>query len=155
MPKRLSPEQIETIKSMSEHHHSQLEIAEAAGCCKGTVGKYQAELDIPASNRYGGGALASTMRDEAVSFRKAEQRNGGERERQPREWCAIAEKSYTLMGIDTGYMYNVATNSDEVIITTNNKNDVHIELKNLVAFGNELLDVAETIQKIKENRFGI
>lgn len=151
MPKRISDEQIEMIKSMSEKRLEQSVIAETVGVSIPTVRRYQNEFDVPASNRYGGGVISQGTHDEPVSFKKAEARNGGPREVQPREWCMIAEKVITLAGIDTGFIYTIGTKMDHIKITTNNSDDIVIELKDLVAFGNELLDIAEDVQQLKNN----
>lgn len=149
--KYLDEDQIARIKSMSEKKYTQAEIADMVGCSIATVRRHQQQFDIPASNRYSGGMISQGTRDESISFKKAESRNGGPRETQPREWCMLAEKVCTVVGIDTGYIYTIGTKMDHVKITTNNSEDITIDLKELVAFGNELLDVAEMVQKIKNN----
>lgn len=152
MPKTLSPEIIEQIKSMSEKRIEQKVIAETLGISIPTVSRYQRHFNINASNRYNGGAISQSMQDDVVTgFRKAEQRNGADCERQPREWCMVAEKVVTMVGIDTGFIYTMGTKMDHIKITTNNSEDITVSLEELVAFGNEILDVAESVQKIKSN----
>lgn len=148
----ITDEQIEMIRSMSEKRIEQKVIAEQLGISTPTVRRYQKKFGLLASNRFNGGVVSQSIRDTTVDFKKDEQRNGEWEDKHPREWCMLAEKTCTLVGIDTGYMYTIGSNDDHVKITTNNSEDIIISLKQLVAFGNEILDVAESVQKLKNNR---
>ena len=149
---RLTPEQKETIKSMSEKKIEQRVIAETIGCTKETVGYWQKKFGIPASNRYGGGMVSSTLMDpEPFSVRIPEKYE----ESTNIIGVTVAEKVVTLVGTNTTFLYTIGTKMNSCKITTNNASDIVIELKDLVAFGNEILDVADKIQEMKGNSWSV
>lgn len=151
MKKRLSEDQIEQIKSLSMQKIEQNVIAEMVGCSVPTVRRYQQHYNIPASNRYRGGVLSEGVVPSPVSTEK----NEAILELKPKEWVVLAEKNVVLYGHKTGFSYAVGTKGNEVRIKTGYCEDIQIGIKDLVAFGNEILDVAEAIQQMKKDVFSI
>lgn len=142
---RLSEEQISEILKLSEMKLTQKDISERTGVSVPTIRRIQQGEHIPASNRYNGGMISSSIRENpSVGVKSV-------REDIPNDCGVIvAEKVVTLVGSRTAYMYTIGTRTKTVSITTNsNEKDFVIEVKDLVAFGNELLDVAEKLQNLK------
>lgn len=149
MPRKskLTDEIKERIRSMSEQRYTQREIAEMVGCSIQSVRRVQQDSDIPASNRYSGGALATCdLREVPNMVSKPEQ----DQTKPNHCGVVVAEKNITFVGERTQFLYGIGTTMDSVRITTNNNNDIVIEAKDLVAFGNELLDIAEKIYSLQK-----
>ena len=153
MPRLITEETKEAIRSMSLKKLTQGEIAEKLGVSVSSVRRYQNYDSIPASNRYRGGMISSNYGDSMtdISIKPVEdavpvyQKKESERH----EYVAIADQTVTLTGNATNYIYTICSKKDHVTITTNNEQDLIIDLKSLVAFGNEILDVAERLEKIR------
>ena len=153
MPRLITEETKEAIRSMSLKKLTQGEIAEKLGVSVSSVRRYQNYDNIPASNRYRGGAISSNYWDTMtnISVKPVEDAVPVYQKKEPErhEYIAIADQIVTLTGNATNYIYTIGSKKDYVTITTNNEQDLIIDLKSLVAFGNEILDVAERLEKIK------
>ena len=142
---RLTDEQHDEILKLSEMKLTQNDISERTGVSVPTIRRIQQEALIPASNRYKGGVVSSGNRENpsvgVKSMREEYDNDCG---------VILAEKVVTLVGSRTAFMYTIGTRMKNVLITTNsNEKDFVIEIKDLVAFGNELLDVADKLQNLK------
>lgn len=155
MPKGMhtTEEQIRRIINLSESRIEQKVIADELGISVATVGRIQKKYNIPASNRYNGGMISSGIIDNCIEkqddYREVETNNVNE------FGTIVAEKVITLLGANTSFIYTVGTKMPVVKITTNNSTDFIIDLKDLVAFGNEILDVADKVTDMKRNVWNI
>ena len=145
MPKgvRLTEEQTTKIRSMTVQRYTQVEIAECIGISIDTVRRIQKKYELPASNRYNGGLISSGEQRETPKIES----KPDEEPRKITNDCGVvvAERLITFAGKNTGYLYGLETKMDKVRITTNNSKDIIIDVKDLVSFGNELLDMADKI----------
>ena len=150
MPKgvRLTEEQIMKIRSMTVQRYTQTEIAEAIGISIDTVGRIQKKYGLLASNRYNGGMISSGEQRETPKIES----KPNEEPRKVTNDCSVvaAERLITFAGKNTGYLYGLETKMDKVRITTNNSKDIIIDVKDLVSFGNELLDMADKISALSK-----
>lgn len=151
MPRLITEETKEAIRSMSLKKLTQVEIAEKLGVSISTVRRYQNYDNIPASNRFRGGMLSSKYGEPVtdISIKPVEVPVLEKKEPEHRDYVTIADQIIALTGNVTSYIYTIGSKKDHVTITTNNEQDLIIDLKSLVAFGNEILDVAERLEKIK------
>ena len=149
MPKGhvLTDSEIARIKTMSEQRLTQPEIAETVGVSVSTVQRLQKRFSIPASNRYNGGFMSS---DETREVPKVDAKPKSQANKNQ---CGVtvAEKTITFVGQGTQFIYGITGhNLDSIRITTNNEKDVVLDAKDLVSFGNELLDIAEKIMALQK-----
>lgn len=150
MPNRLTADKIERIISMTEQRYTQAEIAKEVGCSVSAVRTYQRKENLPASNKHGDGrrgisAIPPTFEAGEASDDKTYNLGSG-------EWIILADKTIKLAGVMTGYKYIVGAHDKSIKIDTGyNDSVLEVDLKDLVAFGNELLDVADMIATLKKN----
>ena len=143
--RRMCEDDIEKIRSMSEQRFTQIEIANAVGCSVQTVRRFQQRFAIPASNRYNGGLLSS---DEEREVPKMETKPTEQKTVENHCGVTVYERNVTFAGAKTGFLYGVGTSQDVVKIVTNG-GEFTIKTKDLVAFGNEMLDVVEKLMDLQ------
>lgn len=149
MGAKLTQDRIDKIWSMTEQRCTQADIARVVGCSIGTVKAYQKIQRLPASNRHGDG---NTGVNAIPPVFKKESEEQIEPDTKPNEWVALEDKTISLLGLKTNYRYIVRMHGDIIKIETGyNEEPFEIDIKDLVAFGNELLDVADSITKMKKN----
>lgn len=146
MPREISQEQIDMIKSMTEQRFSQQAIQDKTGISKTTIRKYQRLSNLPASNRHEGGTRV--LNSIPPVFEKEEKK---EPEKNPGEWLILHDKTLELVGIKTNYKYTISRQSNEVVIDPLYSESLKISIDDLVAFGNELLDLADVLNDMKRN----
>lgn len=143
MPRKISDEAIETIKKMTMEGAYQSKIGEVLGIHATTVGQYQKKLGLKASNKWHFGESASK---EPLQLKEVKP------PKPKKKWTNIVEKSVKLQGSQTKFEYSFGTNSKDLSIKTGYSNDVEIDMKDLVVFANELVDIAEMMSDLKSKR---
>ena len=147
---RLGPDAIETIKSMTIHGGTQRAIAREVGCEASTVAYHQKKLGLKASNKWKFGGTA----EKYPTIKEDDRKDTVKVQEQPKEhFISVSQKTVRFTGARTGFEYEAGTNINCVkILTGYNENEetigFEIDIKDLVAFGNEILDVAEYISKM-------
>ena len=132
----------ETVRRMTEEGYSQSRIAKEIGVHSTTIGHWQKKLKLKASNKWHFGESAK-MEPIQLSEEK-------EKPTKPsKKFTKIVDKTLKLQGSTTKYEYVVGMHSDVLKINPGYSSDIEIDLKDLVSFANELMDVAEEIEKMR------
>ena len=137
---KMSEENQELLKQMSRAGYVQDAIAEKLGCSRGTVYMYQKKFGIKASNRWKFGE--NPMR-EPLQLKKAPVYEATQN-----SIVRVVDMSIELAGIKTGFKYHWNVNDNSIIIETGYCTPLEIDLKDFAPFGNEVLDMAEQMQKL-------
>lgn len=141
MPRKAIEEKdLEIIKRMTEEGYSQKDIGEKIGCHSTTIGYYQKKLNLKASNKWHFGETASK---EPVNL---------EVKKSKKKYTIVAEKTIKLTGKATKFEYSFGTNSKNVTINPGYSESIEIDLKDLLNFSDELIDVAETLEKMRSEK---
>lgn len=141
MPRKaIHEEQLEKIKRMTEEGYTQKDIGDLLGVTKSTIGYYQKKLDLKASNKWHFGETASKK---PVNL---------EVKKPKKQYTIVAEKTVKLTGKATKFEYSFGTNSKAVSINPGYSEKIEIDLKDLLNFSNELIDVAETLEKMRSEK---
>lgn len=145
---KLGPDAIEIIRNMTESGATQRAIANTINCSVSCVAHRQRKLGLKASNKW---PFGGTAKKYPVEYDKTEPIKVQD---QPKEhYISVSKKIVSFTGARTGFEYDAGTNMNCVRIRTGyNENEetvgFEIDIKDLVAFGNEILDVAEYISKM-------
>ena len=163
--KKLTLEDVEKIKELSKQHLPQDEIANIVGCSKITVRRYQQIAHLPASNRsvpsgqYTKNDPKWHMVDgdeevKMVKFDPSKIKAASDKPSTPNtksgEWISVDDASIKISGKKTSFTYSISLLSGDILINTGYGADIPIDSRDLVAFGNELLDMADKIENIKK-----
>lgn len=148
-PNRLSEEDLMTIKRMTMEGYSQKDIGNKVGVTGSTIGYHQAKLGLKASNKWHFGETA----EKEVPQLKSEKPKLPEPE--VGTFVTVADKTLKLVGNRTGFQYECGVTKTGLTIMTGYGDPMEIDLKDLVNFGNELLDIADMINKMKADRFSL
>lgn len=146
---RLNTNDIEKIRNMTIHGATQREIAEVIGCTTVSVSYHQKKMGLKASNKWEFGGTAEkypAVKEDGTDTVKIQNES-------KEHFISIAQKTLRFTGARTTFEYECGTNMNCVrILTGYNENEetvgFEIDIKDLVAFGNEILDVAEYISKM-------
>lgn len=144
MGKKITDEQIERIKKMTLGGCTQFHIAEDIGVSKGAVAYYQKKLNLKASNKWHFGESAFIEPVSVIEGPKDVQKK-------PRKWTSIVDQTIVLTGVSTNFSYTIGTNSDIIVIEPTYGPKIEIEMKDVCAFGNELIDIAERLNQTISN----
>lgn len=142
MKRKLTDGQIDAIKRLTMEGYTQSQIADRVGITKSTVAYYQKKFELKASNKWHFGETAS---NEPISVKEEKI----DKPKKPeKKWTTVADQTLILNGVDTGFVYTIGAKSDIVKIDPTYGPSIEIETKDLVAFGNELVDIAERLCKM-------
>lgn len=151
----LSKEKLEKIEALSKSKWRQADIAKEVGCSVDTVRDHQQRLGIPASNRFepSGQYLPKkpvaikpeTFKEEVMAI------SAPKNQTKPGEWVEIVEAAIKLTGSKTSFTYTIGLLNSEITIHTGYGDPIPLDARDLVAFGNELLDMADKITALKNN----
>ena len=152
MAKRvITPDMLETIKSMTMQGYSQNAIGDELGVRGTTIGYYQKKLGLAASNKWDFGGTAE-KHPEPIYKDKSEETEEVKEVQEPikqepkrPKFIDVVDKTIIFTGSKTNFKYTCGNHLDNVKIEIGYSADIEIDVKDLVAFGNELLDVAEEI----------
>lgn len=154
----ISPDIIEKIVELTKQHLPQDEIAEKAGVSIDTVRRYQQKANLPASNR--SWVSGQYLKKPSKPVKPVETDEPVEEpttikedtmvETKPGEWISVDDASIKISGKKTSFGYTISLLSGDILISTGYGADIPIDSRDLVAFGNELLDMAEKIENIKK-----
>ena len=70
-------------------------------------------------------------------------------------YTLINNKTLEVVGIGTQFVYTVSTKGKDLTINTGYCPEFAIDLKDLVNFANELMDVAQMAEQIRSNKFSV
>ena len=166
--KKISSDVIEKIEQLSKQKIPQDEIADLVGVSKRTVRRYQQKAHIPASNR--GIPTGQYRKDEPVwpvadkneevkmvKFDPSKLKTASTDTvtatsdiQKSGAWISVDDASIKISGKKTSFSYTISLLSGDILINTGYGADIPIDSRDLVAFGNELLDMAEKIEQIKK-----
>lgn len=150
----LTTEQKDMIRSMSDNHYTQREIADRVGCSVPTVGRYQKLFNIPASNRYNGGVISQNFREEPKVENKTETVAATKSDEFTPEYVLLDEKICRFAGVESCVEYTMSTMRDYVTIT-HGEGVLQIEIKYLPDMIRELQDVVKAVEKLKGDKWSI
>lgn len=144
MPKkRYNDEVMETVRSMTEKGFSQERIGEKIGVHATTVGKWQKKLGLMASNKW---HFGETAKKDGIQLKE-------EKPHKPKKkYTRVVDKTIKFQGTATKYEYVIGMHSDLLKINPGYTNEIEIDLKDLVAFANELIDITEVIEKMRSEK---
>lgn len=141
--KKYNDEIYEIVRNMTENGCSQSQIGEKIGVHPTTVGKWQAKLELKASNKW---HFGETAKKEGIQLKE-------EKPPKPKKkYTTIVDKTIKLQGATTKYEYTVGMHSDLLKVNPGYTAELEIDLKDLVAFANELIDVAEVIEAMRNEK---
>ena len=142
MAAKLTAEQIEEIKRLTKEGYTQSEIARrVGGVSKATIAYHQKAAKLKASNKWTFGEQAS-MEPVSVVEKAVEKPKKPEK-----KWTTVVDQTLQLTG-DTGFGYTIGMKSDIVRIEPTYGPAVEIEVKDLISFGNELIEIAEKLNNM-------
>ena len=152
---KLTAEQLKMIEDLSNHKFDQLIIAEKVGCSVWTVRRYQQLTGIPASNRTEPSGqhkkkIEETNQKEDIVVEEKTVAAENKKPINNGDYVTIANASISVSGNRTGFTYEMQLLGGEIIITTGYGEPIPLDARDLVAFGNELLDMAEKINQFKK-----
>ncbi|WP_458459316.1 hypothetical protein [Pseudobutyrivibrio sp.] len=140
--KGLNDNEKEMIKKLTLEGKTQAEIGDMFGVSSTTIYYYQKKFNLKASNRWHFGESAERLPDcGPVKVHVSEE--------EAQTWVQMVTHKVLLNGRKTGFDYEIENNGISLTILTGYSDPFEIDIKDLVAFGNELLDVAETLCKLK------
>lgn len=144
MPKkRYNDEVMERVRSMTENGFSQGQIGETIGVHATTVGKWQKKLGLKASNKW---HFGETAKKDGIQLKE-------EKPPKPKKkYTKVVDKTIKFQGTATKYEYVIGMHSDLLKINPGYTAEIEIDLKDLVAFANELVDIAEAIEKMRSEK---
>lgn len=173
----LTEDQINKILNMSVHRYTQDRIAEEVGCSMCTVRYYQQKNGLPASNR-SEPSVCELSKEELskVPSRQSAIETRDEKDENPQkvvelpsfnpgpiakpvqkksdDWIDIEDAAIRFRGNKTGFAYGMALNGSDLTIDTGYCKTFTLDVKDLVSFGNELLDIAEKFCKVEKAMLG-
>lgn len=147
-PRNFTKDEIEMIRSMTEQGCTQAAIAEALNTSNTTIRYHQNKLGLKASNKWHFGESVKKDGEIFDTTKPVKQK--------PKEqYLIVTEKTVNFHGAKTGFNYVVNSNAKGIVINTGYCEPLEIDLKDLVSFGNEILDIADEITKMKANVFEV
>ena len=154
----ISPDIIEKIVELTKQHLPQDEIAEKAGVSVDTVRRYQQKAGLPASNR--SWVSGQYLKKPSKPTKPVESAESTEEPTpvkedimaatKPGDWISVDDASIKISGKRTGFGYTISLLNGDITVNTGYGGDIPIDSRDLVAFGNELLDMADKIEQIKK-----
>lgn len=152
---RLSQEMLDKIEALSKSRWRQADIAKEVGCSVDTVRAHQQRLGIPASTRVEASGQYPAKQPVAISpdtFKEEVMAiSAPKNQTKPGEWVEIVEAAIKLTGSKTSFTYTIGLLNSEITIHTGYGDPIPLDARDLVAFGNELLDMADKITALKNN----
>lgn len=141
-PRSIVGDKLEKLKQMTREGYSQSVIGDALGCSKRTVGIYQRENGLKASNRWRFGERAEM---EPLQVKETPQYSVTQN-----AFVKIVGTTVELNGIRTKFKYYWKVENDSIIIDTGYCPPFEVDIVDFASFGNEVLDMAEQMQKLLE-----
>lgn len=151
---KMSKEKIETLERMTREGYTQGQICEAVGFGVETVRKYQKIAGLKASNRWRYGESAEIRVPDLGGNEIIPLNPETVPQPVPGEWVQLTYKVIRLKGVRTNFDYEIGLFDTALKIKPGYSEDIEIDLKDLIAFGNEILDVAEKINELKGGKWG-
>lgn len=159
--RHFTDEELNVIRSMTEHGATQHAIADELKTTKTTIRRYQIAMGLKASNKWKFGESVKIEPDdflkepEEVVKEKVIEPEPIKMEEPKQKFVAISDMSVRLTGAKTGFGYECSTNSKSVKIVFEYSEPIEIDVTDLVTFGNELLDVADILSQMKTNTMNV
>lgn len=148
--KALTKEQLDKIEALSRSRWTQLDISKEVGCSIDAVRHHQQKLGIPASNRSEAtGQHCVVNKEVAMSIVPAKPKILTKTPN-PGEWIDISDASIKIVGNKTSFNYSIGLLNGEVFVSTGYGDPIPLDSRDIVAFGNELLDIADKIDALKK-----
>lgn len=149
----LTQEKLDKIEALSRSRWRQSDIAKEVGCSIDAVRNHQQRLGIPASTRFEASGQDRPPKKIKIDL-KAEVKepmvpNVPKNQANPGEWISIAEAAIKITGNKTSFTYTIGLLNSEITIHTGYGDPIPLDARDLVAFGNELLDMADKITSLK------
>lgn len=69
-------------------------------------------------------------------------------------WINVVNADIEIKGNDTGFSYTFGLSGNDIIINSNSFEEMKLDVKDLAAFGNELIDIAEKITTMRQALLG-
>lgn len=155
---QITKQQKSEICRLTKEGYSQPEIGARVGLCKRTVSIIQKENHLRASNRWRFGEEAFdenmirmpvAMKDEQkTTDEKPVERTEKMAKNESQKWVAVTQKAIKLTGERTKFTYELKFEDTFLTVDSGYDEPIKIDMKDLVAFGNELLAVADEISKM-------
>ena len=146
---RITEEQIATIKSMTANGATQIDIAEKVGLSKRSIANVQKNNHLKASTKWKFGETAEM--DEVDKYKKVEKPIQNQKEIRKPEWVKLTEKVVTLTGTMTKFEYTIGLHDKMLKVNPGYSEEIELDLKDLAAFANELMDMVDIISRMKKD----
>lgn len=143
--KNFTPEQIDIIRRMTMEGYVQDDIAKNLDTTKTTIRRYQYKLGLKASTKWSA-TKGETAKKEPLNLK--EESVEPKQKRGDQKFVTMTSRLIKFTGTRTNFTYEYGMDNTTLRIETGYSGPFDIDLKDLVSFGNELLDVAESINRI-------
>lgn len=154
---KLTKEDKDTIRRMTTEGYSQNAIADKIGCQGSTVGYHQKKMGLKASNKWKLGEPVEIhpevqMTEEEKVVEPQEEKKP---ERKVEHFVSVTDKNIDLVGSKTNFEYKVWLKASVIRINPGYTAEIEIDEKDLVAFGNELLEIADMITQMRADKYSL
>lgn len=151
---KLTKEQIDFIIERTNGNAERYAIAEDLGINVKTVTKYQQLLGLTAAchrtRRNGREQIPAPPEFTETKIPEATKKNKYETDA-----LIVAEKTVTIVGAGTNFVYKLGTKSEEIIIETGyNESPIKIDIRDVVGMAKELVQIAYKLDTMKKEILG-
>ena len=149
--RRLTSEEKDKIRSMIERNCDRQTIADELGVSVVTVTRYRKEcgVDFACHRTSHNGKI---VHDVPPVFPEEENKAIIKASKPLRlDSLIVAEKTLIIKGVGTGFNYKISTVSEDVIIETGYNEPFKIDMRDLLGFAKELVQVAEKLDNMKKH----